>query len=94
MSAKRWTMANKVAESCAALISRCDAERSLSRGELQIMFILYGTIAVGVAAAVGRPGPRTGSIRVTVTNDQRIHAAGPVDRHTLAPSVLMQTAAA
>lgn len=69
-------------------------KRSLSCGQLQITFILYGAVAVGVTAAVRCPGPRTGSIRVTVTDDQRIHAAGPVDRHTLAPSVLMQTTAA
>ncbi|KYQ52574.1 hypothetical protein ALC60_08290 [Trachymyrmex zeteki] len=81
-------------ESCTLVaVCRHDTECSLSRGELQVTFIFYGTITMRVAAAVRRPGPCTGSIRITVTHDQRIHAAGPVDRHTLAPSVLMQTAA-
>ncbi|KYM94233.1 hypothetical protein ALC62_15141 [Cyphomyrmex costatus] len=58
-----------------------------------ITFIFYGTVTVRVAAAVRCPGPCTGSIRITVTHDQRIHAAGPVDRHTLAPSIRMHTSA-
>ncbi|KYN40103.1 hypothetical protein ALC56_05511 [Trachymyrmex septentrionalis] len=85
---------NEVIESCTLVaVSGHHAECSLSRGKLQITFIFYGTITMRVAAAVRCPGPCAGSIRITVTHNQRIHAAGPVDRHTLAPSVLMQTAA-
>lgn len=39
-----------------------------------------------VTAAVRRPGPCPGPVRVTVANDQGIHPARPVhDRHALAP---------
>lgn len=46
-----------------------------------------------VATAVRRPGPRPGPVRITVAHEQGIHAAGPVDRYTLAPYALAQTIA-
>lgn len=64
-----------------------------SRGHLQVPLSLDGPVTVGISAAVGRPGPRTGPVRVTVARDQGIHAAGPVDRYTLPPSPKSQAAA-
>lgn len=45
-----------------------------------------------VTAAVRRPGPGSGSVRITVARDERIHDVGSVDRYTLVPYTLMRTA--
>lgn len=62
----------------------------VSRGEFQVSLVLDGTVAVRVATAVRCPGPRPGSIRVTVARDQGVHTAGSIDRYTLTSSVMVE----
>lgn len=67
-------------------------DRTGSRSELQVSFVFYRSIAMRIATTVRRSRPRSGSVRITVAYE-RIHGAGPIDRYTLTPSILLQTAA-